>query len=462
MTTYDEFLRHKAIVDAPTGISNPIGISKSLFPFQQAAVKWGLQRGRAAFFEGTGLGKTPQQCEWARHVELTTKLPVIVLAPLAVSHQTIEEAKNILGMEIKYAGKASDIGERGMYITNYQKLDRFDGIEFGGVVLDESSIIKSVDGKTKEKLIERFANTPFRLACTATPAPNDYMELGNHAEFLGVMRSSEMLSTFFVHDGGETQKWRLKGHAEKDFWKWMASWAVCITHPRDLGFEQDGYDLPPLRIHEVIVDCDNKPMEGELFAADAKTLEQRRGARRNSIEERVAKCAEIVNASQDDQWLIWCGLNTESEACAKATDSENITGSDTDDRKEKMMMGFAHGEVPRITSKVSICGFGMNFQGCHKMAFVGLNDSFEGMYQAIRRCWRFGQINPVDVYIILSSLEGEVLKNIKRKEADATAMQKALVEHMAVLTKKQIGKAITRTKLDYLPTKPFRLPSFIQ
>lgn len=462
MTPYEQFLERKAIVDAPTGIPNPRGISKSLFPFQQAVVKWALQRGRAALFEGTGLGKTPQQCEWAKHVAKETGLPVLILAPLAVSHQTVEEAQKILGLTITYVEHPDDIKGAGVYITNYQKLDRFDGIEFGGVALDESSIIKSVDGKTKEKLIERFADTSFRLACTATPAPNDYMELGNHAEFLGVMKSTEMLSTFFVHDGGETQKWRLKGHAEKDFWKWMASWSVCITHPRDLGFDQEGYDLPPLRIHEVIVDCDNKPIEGELFAMEAKTLDERRGARRGSIEERVAKCAEIVNASQDDQWLTWCGLNNEAEACAKATLSENITGSDSDDRKEKLMLGFAHGEVPRITSKVSICGFGMNFQGCHKMAFVGLNDSFEGMFQAIRRCYRFGQKHPVDVYIILSSLEGAVLKNIKRKEADATAMQKALVEHMAVLTQKQLGKAITRTKLDYKPTQKLTLPAFIQ
>ncbi len=363
-------------------------------------------------------------------------------------------------MEIEYAEYAGDIQD-GVYITNYQKLDRFDGVEFGGIALDESSIIKSVDGKTKEKLLERFCLTPFRLACTATPAPNDYMELGNHAEFLGVMSSVEMLSTFFVHDGGETQKWRLKGHAEKDFWKWMASWSACFTHPRDLGFEQVGYDLPELRIHEVIVDCDSTPLPGDLFAFQARTLDERRGARRNSITERVEACAKLVNESPDGQWLTWCGLNNEAEECADATDSENITGSDSDERKESMMLGFARGEVARITSKVSICGFGMNFQRCHKMAFVGLNDSFEGMFQAIRRVWRFGQEHIVDVYIILSSLEGEVLKNIKRKEADAVAMQKALVEHMAELTRKQLGTAGARTKLEYHTPLKCKLPHFL-
>lgn len=463
MTAYQKFLQHKAIVDAPTGIENPKGISKSLFPFQEAVAKWALQRGRAAIFAGTGLGKTPMQCEWARAVAKHTGKAVLILAPLAVAHQTIDEAKKILGMVITYAEHPYDIPEgEGVYITNYQKLDRFDGIVFGGVALDESSIIKSQDGKTKAKLLERFRDTPFRLACTATPAPNDYMELGNHAEFLGVMRATEMLSTFFVHDGGETQKWRLKGHAQNDFWKWMASWSACFTHPRDLGFEQDGYDLPELRIHEVIVNCDNKPLEGELFASEAKTLDERRGARRESINERVAKCAEIVNESPDDQWLIWCGLNLEAEACAKATDSENITGSDSDERKEAMMMGFVKRDPMRITTKTSIAGFGMNWQNCHKMVFVGLNDSYEALFQAVRRAWRFGQKRPVDVYIILSSLEGEVLKNIKRKEADAVAMQKALVEHMAVLTRKQLGKSITRTKLEYNPTKSCLLPKFLK
>lgn len=458
---YREFLKKKAIVDNPTGIENPKGLKKSLFPFQKAVTEWALKRGRAAIFAGTGLGKTPMQCEWARQVEKHTERPVLILAPLAVSYQTIEEAKKILGMTIAFASGKEDIGECGVYITNYQKLERFDVSIFSGVVLDESSILKSMDGSTKERLIESFCHTPFRLACTATPAPNDYMELGNHAEFLGVMRSTEMLSTFFVHDGGETQKWRLKGHAESDFWRWMASWSACFTHPRDLGFEQDGYDLPPLRIHEVIVEHEAEPMAGELFALPAQTLDERRHARMESVIPRVEKCAELVAVSPDDQWLFWCGLNTEAEETAKQTKSENITGSDSDDRKEKMMLGFAHGEVSRITTKVSIAGFGMNWQRCHMMAFVGLNDSFEGMFQAIRRCWRFGQTQPVDVYIILSSQEGEVLKNIKRKEADAGAMQKSLVLHMADFTKKQLTIQSVRETLPYNPSVNLTLPYFL-
>lgn len=461
MTSYQEFLQRKAIVDAPTGIEKPRGVSKSLFDWQQVIVTWALKRGRAALFEGTGLGKTSQQCEWSRIVEKHTQRPVLIVAPLAVSHQTISEAEKILGLKITFAHDQSEVGQCGVYITNYQKLDKFDPRAFAGIALDESSILKSIDGSTKQKLIDDWTVVPFRLACTATPAPNDYMELGNHAEFLGVMKSTEMLSTFFVHDGGETQKWRLKGHAESDFWKWMASWAVCIQSPADIGFDGSAYILPPLRMHEIVVECDSKPLPGDLFAMPAKTLQERRVARSASIEDRVSKCAEIIAETPDGQWLTWCGLNNEADLCAKATQSENVQGSDCDERKEKIMLGFARNEVPRLTSKVSIAGFGMNWQSCHKMAFVGLNDSFEGMYQAIRRCWRFGQKNPVDVYIILSSLEGAVLDNIKRKEAEAEAMQRALVEHMADLTKRELGAGTTRTKIDYNPTIKITLPSFI-
>ena len=461
MKDYHEFLQRKAIVDHPTGIDGEIKLNKSLFPFQNACVRWALKRGRAALFEMTGLGKTPQQCEWAYQVSMFTQRSVLIVAPLAVAHQTIAEAKKILGLDIKFAKDQSEACEFGIYITNYQKLDHFDMAAFGGIALDESSILKSQDGATKQKLIESCQCIPFRLACTATPAPNDYMELGNHAEFLGVMKSTEMLSTFFVHDGGETQKWRLKGHAEADFWRWMASWAICITHPRDIGFDQPGYDLPPLRMHEVIVDTDNKPAEGELFAMPAKTLQERRKARGASIEERVAKAREIVESSPDDQWLSWCGLNTEAELCAKETKSENITGSDSDERKEKMLLGFASGEIQRITSKTSIAGFGMNWQGCHQMIFVGLSDSFEGLYQAIRRCYRFGQKNPVDVYIVISSQEGAVLENIKRKEADAIAMQKSLVVHMADFTKRELSN-MTRDTLTYDAHHDMLIPKWLR
>lgn len=459
---YADFLTRKAIIDLPTGIKNPKGISESLFAFQAPIVEWALKRGRAAIFAGTGLGKTPKQCEWSRLVERHTKRPVLIVAPLAVSHQTICEARKILGMDIAFASGRNDIGKRGVYVTNYQKIHNFDASVFSGVALDESSILKSQDGATRTALIEAFALTPFRLACSATPAPNDFVELGNHSEFLGVMRMTEMLSTFFVHDGGDTSQWRLKGHAENDFWKWVSSWAVYITKPSDIGFSDEGYILPPLRVHEVIVDCDSTPLEGELFAMPAKTMQERRGARKVSIEERIEAAKEIAQKHQGEQILTWCGLNEESEKVSKAIGAVNVTGSDPDEKKEKDLLGFASGQIERMTSKVAIAGFGLNLQGCHVMIFLGLSDSWEALFQAVRRCWRFGQKHPVDVYIIISSLEIAVLENIKRKEADAEKMQKSLASHMAEFTKRQIStRSTVRDHVEYYPIETMKLPDFL-
>ncbi len=458
---YNQFLTKKAIIDAPTGIPNVSGVSEALFPFQRTCVEWALRRGRAALFEGTGLGKTPQQCEWAKHVANYTGAPVLIVAPLAVSHQTIAEAKNILGMDIRFAETGDDIEEGpNVYITNYQKLDHFDPSVFGGVALDESSIIKNIDGKTKSKLLDMFQNTRFRLACTATPAPNDFMELGNHAEFLGVMSSAEMLSTFFVHDGGDTSKWRLKGHAEQDFWRWLASWSICIQSPADLGFDGSAYVLPELRMHEIIVDVEDTPLEGELFAMPARTLQERRQARKQSTPERVAKAAEIASSLNGDQLCVWSNLNDESESIAKAIGAVEIAGRHDDDYKSRNMLAFARGEIKRLSTKPSICGFGMNWQNCHKVIYLGLSDSWEQLYQSIRRFWRFGQKNPVDVYIVISSQEGEVLKNIKRKERDAQRMMDELSAHMADFTKREI-KSITRTKTNYQPTQKWQKPKFL-
>lgn len=445
---YGEFLKTKQITDSPTGIDGGFRVSKSLFDFQAAIVKWSVHRGRAAIFAGTGLGKTAMQADYARIIEDALKQPVLIVAPLAVSHQTIEEAKKILGIEIKFAASQSDIGERGIYITNYQKRDHFDPAAFCAIILDESSILKNESGKTRNRIIEDWSVVPFRLCCTATPAPNDYTELGNHAEFLGVMSMQEMLATFFVHDGGETQNWRLKGHAENDFWKWLSSWAVCVNHPRDIGFDQLGYDLPELRIHEVLIDVDATPMDGELFAMPARTLNERRHARKVSVTEKMDALKKITSGLNGHSALFWAGLNSEAEQTAEAISSPNLHGGLPDETKTGLMLSFASGEISRLVSKVAICGYGMNFQVCHTMFFIGLSDSWEGMYQAIRRCWRFGQKNPVDVYIILSSMEVEVLNNIKRKESDAQRMQRQLVEHMANFTKQEL-KGQTRMKTTY-------------
>jgi hypothetical protein len=316
-------------------------------------------------------------------------------------------------------------------------------------VLDESSILKAYDGKTRTALIQQFARTPYRLCCTATPAPNDYMEIGNHAEFLSVMSRPEMLAMFFVHDGGETQQWRLKGHAQKDFWRWLCSWAVMLRKPSDLGYDDGAFALPELVLHEHTVDCE-RPAEGMLFPVIAQTLQERLGARRASIQDRVSACADLVAASHD-QWLVWCNLNAESEAITRAIPGAvEVSGSDSHEHKEWAARAFQRGEIRVVVSKPSIWGFGMNFQQCANMAFVGLSDSYESFYQAVRRCWRFGQTRPVQAHLITAITEGAVVANIQRKDADAHAMSSAMVEHMQDINAADVRGASTRFKTDYV------------
>ncbi len=426
MTSYNEFLASKVPLFHAEGLTHDVEIHPRLFAFQSAIVKWALRRGRSALWADTGLGKTVMQLEWARHVPGR----VIILAPLAVSHQTAREASSI-GLDVHVAEDMASADGHRVVIVNYEKLHKFDADAFDGVVLDESSIIKSHDGATRNAILSAFARTPFRLACTATPAPNDHVELGNHAEFVGAMTRTEMLSTYFVHDGGDTSKWRLKGHARVDFWKWVRSWALAVRHPRDIGHDQTGYDLPPLRMHEHVCEVDVvRAKEGMLFAVEANTLQEQRVERRATLEERVAKTAALANGN-DEQWLVWCDLNSESEALTKAIrGAVEVTGSDTDEEKASRMLGFADGSVRVLVSKPSICGFGMNFQRCHNVAFVGVSHSFEQFYQATRRCYRFGQKSPVDVHVITASTEGKVIENIKRKHREADAMMGALVESM--------------------------------
>ena len=466
-TSYADFLAQKALVHVPTGIEKPEKLHKTLFDFQGDITRWMLKRGRAACFAGTGLGKTLMQAEAARHIERHTKLPVLILAPLAVSYQTIEEAHRLLNLNITFAASQADVGGRGIYITNYGKLHLFDPQAFGGVILDESSCLKSEDAKTRQKLCEDYAQTPFRMAFTATPAPNDFMEIGGHAEFLGVMSTSEMLSTFFVHDGGETQKWRLKGHAEKDFWEWMASWCVCIQHPQDLGYQDERYDLPPLKYHEVIVESEAPGVQGvdigesgEMFAKMATDLASRRKAKRTSIDKRVEAAARIANSSSE-QFNVWCNLNDESEALAEAINGAlEIAGKHSDEYKEKHLLGFAKNEFRVMVSKGKIAGWGMNYQNCHNVIKFP-DDSFELVFQEIRRNWRFGQTEEVNVYLVFSESERPILDNLKRKEEEAMRMYAELVGHMAEISKANIKASGGRTKLEYNPRKELKLPAWL-
>lgn len=423
---YAEFITNKAITSPPTGLKIIPSLGSHLFPFQSDIVRWALLRGRAAIFADCGMGKTPMQLEWAR-VIAETQGPVLILAPLAVAQQTVREGIKF-GVDVHYDRTMPKV-MRGITITNYEMLDRFDANQFAGIVLDESSILKSYDGKTRTAIIEAFAKTPFRLACTATPAPNDYMELGNHAQFIGSMSRVEMLSMFFVHDGGETQKWRLKGHAETDFWKWLASWSVMIRKPSDLGYEDGDFTLPALNMVEHVIRVD-KPSDGYLFAMQAATLQERIAARRDTIAERVSECARLINASTDT-WVVWCNLNSESDALKKAIpDAIEIRGSHTNEEKEAAILAFLDGSARVLVTKASMSGYGLNFQHCAHMAFVGLSDSWESFYQSIRRCYRFGQLRSVNAHIIIADTEGAVLKNIKDKDAAAGEMASQIVTHM--------------------------------
>lgn len=426
---YQEFLEHKRLVDRPSGFE-PRELSPRLFPFQRDIVRWACKRGRAAIFADCGLGKTLMQIEWARQVDG----PVLVLAPLSVSKQTISEAHKF-DLEARYCRSQDDVRD-GVNVTNYEKLDRFDASTFKGVVLDESSILKSYTGAFRNEILSRFAETPYKLACTATPAPNDFMELGNHAEFVGSMTRTEMLSMFFVHDGGETQKWRLKGHAEETFWRWVCSWAVMLRKPSDLGYADDGFTLPPLNIEEHVIDMPASSVDA-LFDFEPATLQDRRKARRSSIGKRIEHAAAL--AANGEQWIMWCDLNDESEALASAIDGAvEVTGSDSDEKKENALIAFSEKRVRVLVSKPRIAGFGMNFQNCHNMAFVGLSDSYEALYQATRRCWRFGQTEQVNVHIITASTEGAVLQNVRRKERDAEELATRMVGYMSEISKQEL------------------------
>lgn len=435
---YAEYLKGKAVRIPSAGIDiADADINPNLFPFQKAAVKWAAKRGRAALWFDTGLGKTRMQLAWA---DLLTRDGgrALILAPLAVAHQTVAEAAKI-GVPCKYAKTESEATGR-ITITNYERLDAFTG-EYRAVVLDESSILKSFDGSTRSALIERFADTPYRLACTATPAPNDHLELGNHAQFLGIMTRQEMAAEFFVHDqqagdgnrGHKSGAWRLKGHAEDAFWKWLVSWGVFVKRPSDIGFDDDGYNLPPLEILADTVDVD-KPSPGHLFAAPLHGIGDRLAARRDTITERVQKAAELIIAEPHEQWLAWCGLNDEAdELVAAVPGAVQVAGNDEPEVKAERLLAFARGEIRVLVSKVKIAGFGMNFQKCARQVFVGVNDSYESYYQAIRRSWRFGQTRPVRVHVVVSSLETEIVSNIKRKELEADKMSEEMVKRMADL-----------------------------
>lgn len=453
---YRDFVARKSFRDVSAGFT-PDSINPRLFPFQHDIVKWACQRGRAAIFADTGLGKTAMQTAWADLVARHTHGDVLILAPLCVAHQTVSEAAQF-GIAVNYCRRQADV-RPGVNISNYEMLEHFDLPSFAGVVLDESSILKSHDGKTRSALIDACRSVPYRLSCTATPSPNDHMELGNQAEFLGVMSTLEMLAMFFTHDGGDTSKWRLKGHGKTRFWEWLSTWAVVIRKPSDLGYDDTGYDLPGLTMHAHVVDA--TATDGQLFVAPAMGLLERNQARRESIADRVQACAEIVNAS-DEQWIVWCHLNEESDRLEAAIPgAKAVKGADSIDVKEATLDAFTAGTLRVLVTKPSIAGYGMNFQHCHHMAFVGLSDSWEQYYQAIRRCYRFGQQRVVHVHVISSEAEGAVVENIQRKEAQAAEMSTQMVGYMRHLMRQKIS-ATQQEKTHYNAGQAMQIPAWLR
>jgi len=430
-----------------------------MFPHQIDLTKWALRRGSAAIFADTGLGKSRMQLAWADTIHEQTGLDALILAPLAVAAQTVEEGEAI-GVPVHHVRESNQI-KKGINITNYDRLHKFDPQQFGAVVLDESSIIKHHTAKTLQSLLIAFRDTPYKLCATATPAPNDWSELGNHAEFLGIRTRAEMLAEFFVHDGGSTQDWRLKGHCRHLFWQWVTSWGALVRSPSDLGHDASMYQLPPLNVQQHTVKMPHNLKDG-LFPVEAQTLMERRHARRESMSRRVSACAELVNRDPRQPWVVWCELNAEGDALTKSIDgAAQIQGSDTTEIKENRLHDFAHGHIRVLVSKPSICGFGLNWQHCAHIAFIGVTDSFESYYQAVRRCWRFGQTYPVDVHLFASEREGAVTSNLKRKEIAARKMSDA----MACETRDSMRNAVLGGMRDtnpYSPIQSVQLPDFLE
>ena len=422
---YREFLAAKQRRASACGTPVDVGaVHPLLHGWQARIVTWAVRAGRAAVWADTGLGKTLMQLEWARLSGERT----LVVAPLAVCEQTCTEAQRI-GITARYVREAADAAGPGVWVTNYEICSRFNPSGLDALVLDESSILKDVTAKTRDRLITQFAGVPRRLACTATPAPNDVAELANHAEFLGAATRREMLATYFTHDA---DGWRVKGHARGPMLAWMATWALAVRRPSDLGWPDDGYDLPPLRvIPHVLRDTVPEPPEGQLFATDLGGVTGRARVRAATVEARCARAAELAAAEPGEPWVLWCGLNAEAGTLARMVPGAvNLHGGLTPEAKADILRAFAAGRIRVLVTKPSIAGFGLNWQHCARMAFVGLSDSYEAYYQAIRRCHRYGQARPVHAHVIVSGLEAQIAANVARKEQQASQLTDALVTQM--------------------------------
>ncbi len=465
---YQAFISSKVLSAAQCGIEDPPELHARLFPFQRDLARWALRLGRSALFEDTGLGKTGQGIEFARVCAGVTELPSVILTPLSVAGDFVKEGVK-LDVEVH---RTQILLRPGVNVLNYDSLHKIDGQPVGCVVADEGSIMKNFEGKTRNKLIERFLDTPFKLILTATPAPNDYTELGNYAEFLGVMQRSVMLAQFFCHDGGDTSKWRLKKHGVQAFWKWVSSWAALVRNPRDLGYDVSGYDLPPIEYHEHVVTLSPEQRAAILDKSDAKqmglfveatTLTEQRAVRRESIEERCAASAAIAWENPDEPVVFWCDLNDESTALTKMIPGAvEVTGSMTTEEKERRLDAFSNGEpwAKHLVTKPDIAGFGKNWQHCAITVTVSPTHSFETVYQLERRFHRFGQKRVVHVHCVRTEADGRIVSNFLRKRNDADKMN----AEMAELSREYVRENITgwrRPTAKYEPAQAMARPQWI-
>lgn len=463
LASYQELLARKRVAFEPRGLSKVPALNDAMFPHQAHTTEFLLRAGCGAAFLDTGLGKSLVALEWARVILEHTNMSVLMLAPLAVGPQHQREAEKF-GIEARYVREPAEVTGSGIWITNYERLEKFDLDQFGAVILDESSILKSFTGATTRKLIAAFAQTPYRLACTATPAPNDHMELGNHSQFLGAMESREMLSRFFVNDTSEaSQAWRLKGHAASAFWDWVSSWARCVSKPSDLGFTDDGFALPELieTLHVVGSDLTvnagaDKSGQARMFRIAENSATSMHREKRLSIADRADEIAATVAAEPNEPWIVWCDTNDEADALMKRIDGAiEVRGSMPPEKKEERLIAFSTGEQRILVTKAKIAGYGLNWQHCARQAHVGTNFSYESYYQAVRRSWRFGQTRPVHVHVAMSEAERPIFAAVQLKAKAHEMMKAEMVGAM-----KRACRSV-ETKLPYQPRKRLEAPQWL-
>lgn len=462
LADYRGLIAAKRIAFVPRGMATIPSLNPALKDHQRHSVEFALKAGCAALFLDTGLGKTLCALEWGRVVVEHTGRPVLMLAPLAVAAQHEREAVKF-GIDAKAVREPDEITTPRVYITNYDRLGKFNADDFAGVILDESSILKSFHGATTKALIATFKQTPFRLCCTATPAPNDHAELGQHSEFLGVMSQSQMLTRWFIHDSADTGNWRMKGHAVQDFWNWVSGWARCVSKPSDLGFDDTGYDLPTLDLKRHIVEADRsldagaeKDGQARLFRMPDTSATSIHREKRMTTDARADVIAALIAKEPDEAWVVWCDTDYEADALAdRIPGAVEVRGSMSPEVKEANLTMFSTGQVRVIITKPSIAGFGLNWQHSARMAFVGLSFSYESFYQAIRRCWRFGQTRAVNVHVACADTEESIWQIVSRKAGDHDAMKLEMTAAMARAAR------IVPEQAPYQPAKPLALPKWL-